>query len=100
MTAHEIASSIANHRAELVEAGIGRIVLFGSVARGQERQGSDVDLAVEPQVGVTVGGLKLAGWTNLLADMLDRDVDVVATEFLRDDVRRSVEAEGIEVFHA
>lgn len=31
----EIASSVQKHRAELIRAGIGRIVLFGSVARGQ-----------------------------------------------------------------
>lgn len=96
----EIASSIQKHRAELIRAGIGRIVLFGSAARGQAREGSDIDLAVEPQVGVVAGGLRLAGWRNMLADLLDRDVDVVATEFLRDNVRRAVEAEGVEVFHA
>ena len=53
-----------------------------------------------PLPAVTVSGLRLAGWRNLLTEMLGREADAAADEFLRDAVRTSAEAEGVEVFRA
>lgn len=39
---------LREHRAELAQLGVGRLYLFGSVARDRADQDSDVDLLVEP----------------------------------------------------
>ena len=44
---------------------------------------------VTPLPSVTVSGLRLVGWRNLLTEMFGREADAVADEFLRDAVRAS-----------
>lgn len=95
-----VARTIQENAARLRDAGIERIAVFGSVARGEDREDSDVDLLIVPQRPAETGGLRLAGWRNLLSDMLGREVDVVVDKFLRDDVKNSILAEGVEVFRA
>ncbi len=69
--------------------------LFGSVARGEDEPGSDVDLLVEFTDEATLldeVGLRLA-----LTDLLQVDVDVVAVDALRASIRERVlgEAEAV-----
>ncbi|UEM06799.1 nucleotidyltransferase domain-containing protein (plasmid) [Skermanella rosea] len=99
-TLRSVAETVRANGDRLHEAGIGRIVVFGSVVRGEDGEDSDVDVLITPLPSVTVSGLRLAGWRNLLMGMLGREADAVAGEFLRDAVRTSAEAEGVEVFHA
>lgn len=47
MTRHEVIEKLAAHRDELREMGVASLALFGSVARGEAGDGSDVDLLVE-----------------------------------------------------
>lgn len=69
--------------------------LFGSVARGEDEPGSDVDLLVEFTAEASLWdeiGLRLA-----LADLLQVDVDVVATDALRGPLRDRVLGEAVPV---
>lgn len=70
------------HRHELEREGIDEIHIFGSVARAEDTFESDVDLLVVPQEHVSVGGLKLSHWKNILSEMLSCDADVVVREYL------------------
>jgi predicted nucleotidyltransferase len=99
-TLRSVADTIRANAHRLQEAGIGRIVVFGSVVRGEDTEDSDIDVLVTPVPSVTVSGLRLVSWRNLLTEMLGRKADAVADEFLHDAVRTSVEIEGVEVFHA
>jgi predicted nucleotidyltransferase len=47
MSRRTIISSIRARRAELTRLGVKSLSLFGSVARGEERPDSDVDILVE-----------------------------------------------------
>jgi predicted nucleotidyltransferase len=85
----------ANH-ARLRQEGIASIAVFGSVARGDATDASDVDLLVEPMPGTRVGGLRLAGWNRLLSDILGRRADVVVREFLNEKVRAAMDRDLIE----
>ena len=95
-----VADKIRANAHRLQDAGIGRIVVFGSVVRGEDTEDSDIDVLVTPVPSVTVSGLRLVSWRNLLTEMFGRKADAVADEFLRDAVRTAVEIEGVEVFHA
>ncbi|MFH0878400.1 MAG: nucleotidyltransferase domain-containing protein, partial [Lentisphaerota bacterium] len=49
MTRRNVISLIRKHRAQLTELGVKSLSIFGSVARGEERPDSDVDILVEFQ---------------------------------------------------
>ena len=69
--------------------------IFGSVARGDDEPGSDVDLLVEFTDEASLLdeiGLRLA-----LADLLRVEVDVIASDSLRGTMRERVLREAVEV---
>ncbi len=63
--------------------------LFGSVARGQDDERSDIDILVE--VGEGVSFYDLADLETELQSVLGFKVDVTTIRGLADDVRRNVE---------
>ena len=68
-------------------------VFFGSVARGDDDETSDVDLLVD--LRNDVGLVSLVGLERELSELLDADVDVVPASLLKSAVRESAEAEAI-----
>ena len=54
VTATDVIATLRAHEAELRQAGIRHLSLFGSVARGEAATGSDIDLAAEfaPEAGM------------------------------------------------
>ena len=67
------------------ESGAREVRVFGSVARGEERPESDVDLLVTLEPGRTL--LDLARLELALERLLGRPVDVVTEAGLREPVR-------------
>ena len=82
----EILSLVAQHHGRSV-------ALFGSVARGEDHQGSDFDLLVEFEPGTRAFELLLLGAD--LEDALGVRVDVATPESLRVEVREGVTAEAV-----
>jgi len=76
---------------------IRKLSLFGSVLKGSDHPGSDIDLLVEFEPGCTPGLLRLAGIENELSDMLGRKVDLRTPQDLsrhfRDEVMRTAEVQ-------
>lgn len=68
--------------------------LFGSVARGDAHDGSDVDLLVDLVPGAGNELLRVAGISDELSDLLGVRVDVVAETLLRDEVSVTAMAEA------
>lgn len=70
--------------------GYTRLAVFGSVARGQARAESDVDLLVQAPPGTS--SFDFVRFQQLLADVLGRQVDLVEYSGLKpgldDDIRR------------
>jgi predicted nucleotidyltransferase len=63
-TLRSVADTIGANAQRLREAGIGRLVVFGSVVRGEDTEDSDVDVMVTPllmKCYSTVLGLKRSG---------------------------------------
>jgi len=73
--------------------GVRNVRVFGSVARGQDTDASDIDLLVDVDRGV--GVVALAGLARELSDLLGAEVDVVPAETLKPGVRDAVLAEAI-----
>jgi predicted nucleotidyltransferase len=68
--------------------GAHNVRVFGSVARGEARSDSDVDLLVELESGRSL--LDLGGLLMDLQTLLGREVDVVTDQGLRDRIRARV----------
>jgi predicted nucleotidyltransferase len=82
------------HERELKDAGIVRLRLFGSVARGEV--GNDVDLVAEFDRAVSL--IDLVGLQNRLSDLLGRPVDLAQDHMLKPRVRANVEREAMLAF--
>lgn len=69
---------------------IGRQSIFGSVARGESRVNSDIDLLVEFTPGVRIGLLKFELFVEELELLTGRRVDLVTKRGLKPWVRENV----------
>jgi uncharacterized protein len=76
-------------------SGARDIRLFGSVARGEEDDASDVDFLVKLDAGRTL--LDLARLEMRLEELLGRPVDVVTENSLQDSMRSVALRESIRV---
>jgi len=68
--------------------------VFGSVARGEETNQSDVDLLVDFDA-VRYGVLPLAGFAREVERIVGRHVDVTTADLLRPEVCRQALAEAV-----
>lgn len=73
--------------------GAHNVRVFGSIARGEDRDGSDIDLLVDLDDGV--GLVVLAGLTRELKQLLGVEVDVVPASSLKQALRNQVLTEAI-----
>lgn len=88
---------LRRHRRALMEIaarrGARNVRVFGSVARGEDTDTSDIDLLVDLDMGV--GLVSLAGLNRELAELLGVDVDVVPAATLKPAVRDEILSEAI-----
>jgi predicted nucleotidyltransferase len=71
--------------------------LFGSVARGEAKNDSDVDILVQLTPGAGNPLLRVSGIAEEMSRLLGTKVDVVAPELLRDVVSAAATAESVAV---
>lgn len=74
--------------ASMRRRGVVRAGVFGSVARGEDGEGSDVDFLVELEKGRSL--VDLAGLRLDLCHLLDRDVDVATPNSLHPKLRERI----------
>ena len=86
------------HESELRALGVTRLALFGSVARGDARPDSDVDVLVDIEPGRRFSLLDLAGLRVLLCDITGRDANVAIAEDLRPAFRQRIADDLVAVF--
>lgn len=75
--------------------GAKNIKVFGSVARGEQHQNSDVDFVVEMSKGKTV--LNRIALVLDLKKLLGQNVDVVTYKSLKERVRNSLIKDAVEL---
>jgi predicted nucleotidyltransferase len=74
MTPDDFFKKIEAHRDELVRAGVRRLGVYGSVARGEARADSDVDILIE--FDRTPDLFEFAALRDRLVEILGRSVDL------------------------
>ncbi|MBI1384745.1 MAG: nucleotidyltransferase [Rhizobiales bacterium] len=97
MNQSNLIERLRSARSALQDAGVMHAYLFGSMARGDADELSDVDVAVDLAPGVTVSPIELCRLERLITDATGLPADVTIREKLTD-IRDKVEAEAIEIF--
>jgi len=95
MTAQSVISLLRQHRAQLKHLGVKSLSIFGSVARGEEREDSDVDVLVEFDGPVTFDAFMDTRF--YLEDLLGRKVDLVLPQAIKPRMRPYVEKDLVHV---
>ena len=93
MQRDEVLERLAGHRGELNDLGVKSLALFGSMARDESSERSDVDLLVE--FDRPVGLLKFVRVQRYLTELLESRVDLVTLDALKPKMREEVLAEAI-----
>ena len=92
-------TELREKRSEIIELararGASHVRVFGSVARGEAGEGSDIDFIVDLEPGRSL--FDLGGLLMDLRDLLQRDVDVVSESGLRPRVAERVLADAVEL---
>ncbi|MFY9351903.1 MAG: nucleotidyltransferase domain-containing protein [Sphingobium sp.] len=98
MTREEAIARLKPHEAELRAAGIRSLALFGSVARGEAREDSDVDLMCEIDHDSGIDLIAFAGLQLKLQHFMRCSVDLVERGAMRPRIRASAETDMVPVF--
>jgi uncharacterized protein len=78
---------LAEHRDEFRAMGVRELSVFGSFARGEASEASDVDVLVDFEPQVTVSFFRICELRHRLEDLLGLPVDVVTAGGLRPELR-------------
>jgi uncharacterized protein len=93
MERDRILAQLKSRKRRLKKFGIHSLSVFGSVARDQANENSDVDILVDFER--PVGLFEFARLKMYLEDVLERPVDLVTPEALRQELREDILREAI-----
>jgi uncharacterized protein len=97
-TLDAVRQRLAVEEPELRRRGVRHLAIFGSVARGDDRPDSDVDIAVEIEAGRSFSLIRMEETRLFLEEALQRRVDLGEIGNLRPHVRAAFEHERVPVF--
>lgn len=97
MNREEAIHRLQVHEAELKRLGVLHLYLFGSMARDEATDDSDIDLFFDYERG-RFGVLELMDVKQRATDILGRRADVISRDSLHKSLRQNIEASAIQVF--
>ena len=93
MKRDEAISRLQQHEADLKRLGVGHLYLFGSTARGEARDDSDVDLFFDYEKG-KLGLFELMDVKEYAAGILGRKTDIMTRDSLHKMLREKIRING------
>jgi predicted nucleotidyltransferase len=97
MERDEAISRLKRHESDLKRLGVEHLYLFGSTARGEARDDSDVDLFFDYSKG-KFGLFQLMDVKDYAAAVLGRETDIMTRDSLHKALRQKIEASAVRVF--
>lgn len=98
--ASHVIETLRAHQADLRQAGIRHLSLFGSVARGDAVADSDVDLAAELDPDARIGLFALSALERRLGELVGRKVDLIPEPIERTRLQTNIERDRLRAFWA
>jgi uncharacterized protein len=93
-----IIATLRDHQGGLHRRGVRHAALFGSVARGEGKRTSDIDILIELDPQAPVGLFEYVGITQYLDDLFPARVDVATRSSLKPLARPSIERDALYAF--
>lgn len=97
-TLEEALKTLRANETALRARGIVHAAIFGSVARGDARPESDVDIMVEIDAAKHVGIFEFVGLRAAITQLLGREVDLVESKALKPLVKEEAMRERVHAF--
>src|SRR5207253_1139995 len=97
MKREEIIAQLRQHEADLKRLGVEHLYLFGSIARGEATEESDIDLFFDYEKG-KLGLFELMDVKAFTTNILGRTTDIMTRDSLHKTLRRTIEATALRVF--
>jgi predicted nucleotidyltransferase len=94
----ETVRTLRQHKDELCRRRVNHLWIFGSVARGEERDDSDVDIVVELDPEARISLTSFVRLQLDLSDLLGHRVDLATWKSLRDHIVDDVKNDAVMVF--
>ncbi len=98
MDRDQIIRTLKAHEAELRRRGVRRAALFGSVARGEARDDSDIDVMLDLDPAAQISVFDYAGIVGYVQSLFTKPVEVANYESLHPHVRPSAERDAVYAF--
>jgi uncharacterized protein len=98
MTREDAIAILRQHADALRARGVRHAALFGSVARGDSRSDSDIDIMVEFDPAARVTIFDYVGLKDYVAGLFEGPVDVVNRDALKPHLRRRSVQDAIYAF--
>ena len=90
--------TLRSHETELRRRGVRHAAVFGSVARGEAQEGSDIDVLIELDPAMQIGIFEYASLRLYLSGLLGSASDVVNRKTLRPLLREPILREAVHAF--
>jgi hypothetical protein len=97
MKRDEALNRLRSHEAELKQLGVERLYLFGSTARGEASDDSDIDLFFDHHKGA-LGLFDLMDVMDRASSILGRKADIMTRAGIHPGLKRRIEESAIRVF--
>jgi hypothetical protein len=98
MNRNEALAVLRRSEPALRARGVRRAAVFGSVARGDNRPGSDIDIMIEVDPEARIGVYDYVGLKEYIEGLFAEPVDVVSRDALKPYVRPAATADAIYAF--
>jgi predicted nucleotidyltransferase len=90
-------ATLQAHEAELKQLGVEHLFLFGSTARDDAGEASDIDIFFDHEVGA-IGLYELMDIKQRAAEILGSETDMIPRRGLHHVLRERIEASALQVF--
>ena len=95
MNCQQALKTLSANRNELNRFSVKDVYIFGSVARDEAIDGSDVDILVEFQADAKIGLFQFARLQRFLSELLECEVDLATPDALHKDMKENILKEAI-----
>jgi predicted nucleotidyltransferase len=95
LSRERVLALLANRQNVMRRFSVKGLYLFGSIARGEGQEGSDVDILVEYEPGARVGMFQFVRLRRELSKILGTEVDLATADSLHKELRDEILKEAV-----